>query len=198
MLSYLKFSKKSTFSRRFWGIVVSAFCLPFLVNFYIVATSSSAIYDAADKIPDAQVGLILGAAPYSEAVENRVAAAVELYKLSKVKHFIISGDNSRKTYNEPEAIKNLLISAGVPSGIITLDYAGFRTLDSVYRAKYVFGVDNLIIVTQKFHSSRAQYLAGSLDIKSTVFVAERTSAYEYNKFREYLYFIYNQKLLSDE
>ena len=89
----------------------------------------------------------------------RIEAATKLYQSGKVTHFILSGDHGRKNYNEPEAMKQALIKNGVPENVIYLDYAGFRTLDSMIRAKEIFGQNEFIVVSQEFHNQRAVYIA---------------------------------------
>jgi SanA protein len=118
-----------------------------------------------DALPTTKVGLVLGC---SEQVaggrknlyfERRIAAAAELFHAGKVFYLLVSGDNSRADYDEPSAMQRALVAAGVPASRIVLDYAGFRTLDSVVRAKQVFGLHELTIVSQRFHNERAVYLA---------------------------------------
>ena len=89
----------------------------------------------------------------------RIEAATKLYQSGKVTHFILSGDHSKKNYNEPEAMKQALIKNGIPENVIYLDYAGFRTLDSMIRAKEIFGQKEFIVVSQEFHNERAVYIA---------------------------------------
>lgn len=89
----------------------------------------------------------------------RIDAAERLYKSGKIQHIIVSGDNSRKDYNEPENMKLALIARGIPEERIYENFAGFRTLDSVVRAKEIFGQTSLIIISQKFHNERAIFLA---------------------------------------
>ena len=86
-------------------------------------------------------------------------AAAELYKAGKVKYIIVSGDNGRVGYDESSDMKQVLISLGVPEFVIYLDYAGFRTLDSVVRCKEVFEQKDIIVVSQKFHNQRAVFLS---------------------------------------
>ncbi|MFS4466961.1 vancomycin high temperature exclusion protein [Maribacter sp. 2210JD10-5] len=116
-------------------------------------------------IPSNKVGLLLGT---SKKIKNgnpnpyytyRIAAAVTLYKENKINFILVSGDNGSIYYNEPNTMKKDLITAGIPSEKIFLDYAGFRTLDSVVRAKEVFGLKNVTIISQKFHNERAIYIA---------------------------------------
>lgn len=127
--------------------------------------ASGKLFNSADNIQPATVGLVLGA---SETLASgranpfftrRVEAAAQLYKAGKVKYLIVSGDNSRKEYDEPTAMKYALIKLGVPASKIYMDYAGFRTWDSVVRCLKIFDQDNFIIVSQPFHNKRAVYIA---------------------------------------
>jgi hypothetical protein len=86
-------------------------------------------------------------------------SGTELFKSGKVRHLIVSGDNSVKHYDEPTDMRDALVAAGVPTNAITCDYAGFRTLDSVVRAKTVFGLTNFTIVTEAFHCPRSVWIA---------------------------------------
>ena len=129
-------------------------------------------YEAEDNVtsdignlPNEKVGLLLGTSrilangkpnPY---FVNRIKAAAELYHAGRIQNIIASGDNSRKNYNEPEDMKNALIKLGVPADKIYEDFAGFRTLDSVIRAKEIFGQESFIVISQRFHNERAIYLA---------------------------------------
>lgn len=91
--------------------------------------------------------------------QNRIQAAAELYKAGKIKYILVSGDNHRTEYNEPEEMRKALIQKGVPEDAIFLDYAGFRTLDSVVRANKIFGQQKFTIISQQFHNQRAVYIA---------------------------------------
>lgn len=97
---------------------------------------------------------------------HRIRAAAELYRAGKVRYIIVSGDNRKHGYNEPEAMKAALIAQGVPAERIIPDYAGIRTLDSVLRARSIFGQPSYIIVSQKFHNERAVYLARAHGIRA--------------------------------
>ncbi|WP_300674288.1 ElyC/SanA/YdcF family protein [Soonwooa sp.] len=125
-----------------------------------------------DDVPNEKVGLVLGASKtlangYPNLYFNyRIDAATELYKAGKVQYFIVSGDNSRKSYNEPEDMKLALIEKGIPENHIFEDFAGFRTLDSVVRAKDIFGQSSYVIISQKFHNQRAIFLAQQNGIKA--------------------------------
>ncbi len=124
-----------------------------------------------------KVALVLGTSKWTIVgtqnlfFKGRVEASAELYANGFVKHLLLSGDNSLKEYNEPLLLKKELESKGVPGHAMTMDFAGFRTLDSIVRSKEVFGQDSLIIVTQSFHLSRALFLARQHDIHAVGYKA---------------------------
>lgn len=124
------------------------------------------------SIPFNRVGLLLGTSKSGRSGHNnpyydyRIQAAVRLIKDQKIKYLIISGDNGRKDYNEPELMRSDLISAGIDSSIIYLDYAGFRTFDSIIRLKEIFGQDSVTFITQQFHNERAIYVASNEGISA--------------------------------
>ena len=91
-------------------------------------------------------------------------AAKQLYKEGKINILLLSGDNAHRSYNEPWTMKRDLLKFGIPEQDIVLDYAGFRTLDSVVRAKSVFDANHFIIITQRFHCERALFIAGQNQI----------------------------------
>ena len=98
-----------------------------------------------------------------------------MYKSGKISYILVSGDNSTEYYNEPEQFKKELIKHGIPEDKIFLDYAGFRTLDSVVRAKKVFGQSKITIISQKFHNERAIYIAEKHGIDAIGFNARDVS-----------------------
>jgi SanA protein len=101
----------------------------------------------------------------------RIKAAAALFASGKVRGLIVSGDNRTQGYNEPAMMKADLVAAGVPAQYITQDFAGFRTLDSVVRAKAVFGQTRLIVVSQEFHAKRAVFIAQHTGIEAQGFAA---------------------------
>ena len=120
--------------------------------------------DTLDDLPKRDVALVLGTSKYANGRINtfyaaRIRAAAELYQSGKVDGILVSGDNGRDDYNEPAQMKADLVALGVPAEYVTSDYAGFRTLDSIYRAGDVFGLQSYVIVSQDFHVERALYLA---------------------------------------
>ena len=134
-------------------------------NLAVVKTAESRMYTDVAAVPKNRVGLLLGTNPIGRTGNpntfyvNRIQAALALYRAGKVERFLISGDNSREEYDEPTWMKEDLMKAGVPDSVIYLDYAGFRTYDSMVRAKEVFGLNAFTIISQPFHNERAIYLA---------------------------------------
>ena len=141
------------------------------------------MYSDTDSIPENNVGLLLGTSKFmrngnsNQYFENRISATIQLYKAGKIKNVVISGDNSKKDYNEPEDMKNELIKRGIPEDRIYLDFAGFRTYDSVFRMKEIFGQDRFTIISQEFHNQRAVYIASALKLNAIGFNAKDVNAY---------------------
>lgn len=140
------------------------------------------IFRSTASVPTNDVALVLGTGKFTARgnpnlhFSQRIEAAAALFKSGKVRHLIVSGDNSVKTYDEPTDMRDALAAAGVPTNAITCDYAGFRTLDSVLRAKTVFGLTNLTIVTEAFHCPRAVWIAQRHGMNAVAFAAPDLSA----------------------
>ena len=155
-------------------------------------TKNFVSYDI-QKLPNEKVGLLLGTSKILKSgwknlyFFNRIDAAEQLYKSGKIKYILISGDNSTKDYSEPEDMQAELLKRGIPADKIVLDFAGFRTLDSVVRAKEIFGQNSFIIISQKFHNERAVFLAQHYGIKAYGFNAKDVNKYFgiKTKIREY-------------
>lgn len=133
-------------------------------------------YSAVGDIPARPVAVVLGTTNRVYGRPNlfytaRIDAAAELYHAGKVSHLIVSGDNSSKYYDEPTQMKSDLMEKGVPEEDITPDFAGLRTLDSVVRAKAVFGQQRFTLVSQCFQGERGIYLAGHRGIDAIAFCA---------------------------
>ncbi|MBB5084312.1 SanA/YdcF family protein [Nonomuraea endophytica] len=122
------------------------------------------------RVPAAQAALVLGAGLYggqpSPMLARRLDVAAELYRAGKVKALLLSGDNSRKEYDEPTAMRDYLTHKGVPVDAMVLDYAGFDTWDSCVRARKVFGAQRLTVVTQVFHIPRAVTLCRTAGLET--------------------------------
>lgn len=146
------------------------------INLWVVLQTNGRIYDNLEDVPTGKVALLLGTSRNTARGANvffmqRIYAAAALYHAGKVRKIIVSGDNSTDNYNETEAMRRELVKLGVPTGDIVNDHAGFRTLDSVVRAKSVFDQDEIIIVSQRFHIQRALFIADAKGIKATGYVA---------------------------
>jgi SanA protein len=133
-------------------------------NFAAVMAGSGRLYNDLAEVPDGRVGLVFGCGDRIGGRENlyfryRIDAAAELWHAGKVTSLIVSGDNRTKYYNEPERMRRALVADGVPDDRIVGDFAGLRTLDSVVRAREIFGVEKVTFVSQRFQNERAAYLA---------------------------------------
>jgi len=150
-------------------IVLGLFVLvvpPLVTGWY----ANGKVYNAAD-VPVRRVAIVFGAGLWrngspTPVLADRVTQAANLYFAGKVEKLLMSGDNRFVDYNEPEAMRQLALTLGVPDNAIVLDYAGRRTYDTCYRAKAIFKVDQAILVTQTFHMPRAIYLCNHLGITS--------------------------------
>lgn len=134
-------------------------------NVRILTQNADRLFTRETDTPARDIALVIGASPtLSDGRPNlhfssRIDAAAHLYHAGKVRHLLVSGDNGRASYNEPHAMRDALIARGVPAEAITCDYAGFRTLDSVIRAHRIFSAQQLTIVTQRYHNTRALAIA---------------------------------------
>lgn len=142
----------------------------FLIDWRINSAEKPFIFNAKD-VPKSQTAIILGAKVYSSGalsgmLEDRAVTAIDLYKKRKVEKILVSGDHSTENYDEVNAVKKYLLKNGIREEDIFLDYAGFDTYDSLYRAKEIFQVSSIVIVTQNFHLPRALYIARSIGIES--------------------------------
>ena len=129
-----------------------------------IESYSTYLYPSLESVPQFDVALLLGTTKSvfgrpNRFYQYRLQAAAELFFAGKIKAILISGDNARKSYNEPIDMKNDLLKLGIPEDVLTLDYTGFSTLDSVLRAKHIFGQHRLLVVSQSFHCKRAIYIA---------------------------------------
>ncbi|GAB4094062.1 ElyC/SanA/YdcF family protein [Flaviaesturariibacter terrae] len=153
-----------------------------MCNSAVDKAAAGHLYSDVAAIPYRKVGLLLGTSKQlAGGWENlyykyRIQAATALVKAGKVKYLIISGDNGRKDYNEPEMMRSDLIAAGVDSSRIFLDYAGFRTFDSMVRLREIFSQDSVTVISQPFHNERALFIASKEGISAIGFNARDVSA----------------------
>ncbi len=168
--------------KRYWfpflGAAAAIFGAALFLFFadYAVERCGNRVYHDVASLEARDVGLLLGTAPVARYGENtyftyRIQAAAALYHAGKVRKLIVSGDNGRKDYDEPTAMRIALEKQGVRSEDIVEDYAGFRTLDSVIRARQVFGISNYIVISQEFHCKRAIFIADHYGIDAIGFAA---------------------------
>jgi len=179
------------------GAVVSLSILLIFViasNSWVIISTRSQVLKDEQQLQTSGVALVLGTSHRlhngvpNPFFQNRIATAAQLYRNGKVIHFILSGDNRSRYYNEPMEMKKALMKQDVPASAITLDYAGLRTLDSIVRCKEIFGQSKIIIITQPFHSYRALFISNYYHMDAVALVAkeptQQISTQVY--FREYL------------
>ena len=163
-------------------------------NLWVYFSTQDYIYDSIEAVPKTKIALVLGTSPKlmtgepNPFFEERITTAARLLEEGRVKHIIVSGDNRTKYYNEPIKMYNALLELGVKKENINLDYAGLRTLDSIIRCKEIFGQDDIIIITQPFHSHRALFISKYYNMRA--FALSQTDIpadFSYKvKLREYL------------
>jgi vancomycin permeability regulator SanA len=136
---------------------------------YVAAATGNRCYDQITKVPPHRVGLVFGAGVrpggrLSPMLAERVDAAIELYQAGRIHKLLMSGDNSQVNYDEVSAMRQYALDRGILAEDITLDYAGFSTYESCYRARAIFGVREAVLVTQQFHLARAIYTCQELGV----------------------------------
>ena len=148
-----------------------------IMYLFVSIYSKKYIYDSIEEIPYNDVALVLGTSKYlyngrvNMYFKFRMDAAYELYKSGKIKFILVSGDNRNRFYNEPRQMRLDLIRLGVDKKHIFLDFAGFRTRDSIIRANKVFNLTNFTIVSQPFHNERAIFIARQKNINVVAYNA---------------------------
>ena len=178
----------------FISFIVLSLTLIFISDYIIVGAAKNKTFSTLSEIPKNKVGLVLGTSKYLKDgrvnlyFTHRINATVQLFKSGKIDFVLISGDNGSVNYDEPNDFKNELLKKGIPEDKIFLDYAGFRTLDSVVRAKEIFGQNSITIISQEFHNERAIYLASKHAVSAVGYNAKDVSLnYGFKtQLREYL------------
>jgi SanA protein len=177
LLKILKFGQKTIF---FLLILVLG------VNLFVKYNVRNVLFKNAEKVPACKVGIVFGAGVHgnipSNYLRDRLDASIELYKNKKVQKLLLSGDNGRDAYNEIIVMKTYCVQNGVDSAHIYLDYAGFDTYSTLFRAKHIFNIQEAILISQKYHLARAVFIGQNLGIKSIGFVAKQGN---YSKIRRY-------------
>jgi len=152
-------------------------------NVTAIWSARGRIFSQVGNVPKTKVGLVLGTSARAGGRENlyfryRIDAAVEVWQAGKIETLIVSGDNSSRYYNEPNKMKQALIERGIPANRIVCDFAGLRTLDSVVRAKEIFGADSILFISQRFQDERAIYLAQANGIQAYGFAARDVETHD--------------------
>ncbi|MBX7551593.1 ElyC/SanA/YdcF family protein [Streptomyces sp. NPDC004232] len=163
--------------RRLVQAVMAVCVLALLPVTWLYASTADRLRTVADA-PAAQVAVVFGAGLWngepSPYLANRLDAAAALYRAGRVKVVLVTGDNSREDYDEPDAMRAYLSRHGVPAGRVVRDYAGFDTWDSCVRARKIFGVERAVLISQDFHIRRAVALCEAAGVTSYgVGVAEK-------------------------
>ncbi|MDQ7008975.1 MAG: ElyC/SanA/YdcF family protein [Candidatus Gracilibacteria bacterium] len=174
-------------------IFLALFIIGF-INYWVLSFSKDNFFTDVEKLPNIEVGLVFGASVKkslepSDILRDRLDVVVSAYEKGKIKKIIVSGDNGMEGYNEPLAMELYLVSKGVEADDVYRDYAGFDTYDSLYRAKHLFGVEEVILFTQDFHLKRAMYIAKRLNYKEVIGIQTNLQDYiaeSYNNRREIL------------
>ena len=158
-----------------FGIIILMLAVAIGLDQWISLRTQPYIYDEVQTLPHRQVGVVLGTSKYyrtgviNQYYLYRIQSAINAYNSGKVKYLLLSGDNAQQSYNEPSTMRRDLIAASIPASDIVLDYAGFRTLDSIVRTRKVFDTNDFIIITQRFHCERALFIALHMGIQAQCF-----------------------------
>lgn len=172
---------KKGFSVKLLKRIAVIFCFLFsafvLINLKVIINSKNYIYTDAKDAPYRYTGLVLGASVFSSGkpstiLADRLNKTIELYVEKRISRILVSGDHGTKDYDEVNNMKKYLVERGVPDSVIFTDHAGFDTYNSITRAKLIFGVDSLIIITQEFHLKRAIYIARQKGLIADGYIAD--------------------------
>lgn len=159
----------------FLSLLLIFFAVVFSCNIWIIQSTKKFIYTDVDAVPEKKVGLLLGTSKLNRTghanlfFNYRIEAAVALFRAKKIQHILVSGDNSIKEYDEANDMRDALLAMGIPDSCITLDFAGFRTLDSVVRCLKIFGQSDVTIISQAFHNERALFIARYYNMDAVAF-----------------------------
>lgn len=160
------------------------------VNYYVKSTTEELIYHSLEKSPKNDIGIVFGAGingdQPSKYLKDRLDSGILLYKTKRISKILLSGDNGRDEYDELTVMKNYCYRNGVDTTKIFVDYAGFDTYSTMYRAKHIFKVEKATLISQEYHLNRAIYIGNKLGVKSIGFSANKGeySGYKYVRFRE--------------
>ncbi len=171
-------------------ITLLPLCVAILLDRWVSWKTSPYIYENIADLPVRQVGVVLGTAKYvrnktiNQFYQYRIQGALNAYNSDKVSYLLLSGDNAQMSYNEPVTMRRDLIKNGVSPDDIVLDYAGFRTLDSIVRTRKVFDTNDFTIITQRFHCERALFIAMHMGIQAQCYAVSSPKHMQMVRIRE--------------
>ena len=184
---------------KFKKLIILFICATFIciaavwaTNYWVKSRTENVVYSSLTDVPKTKVAIIFGAGingdKPSRYLKDRLDAGISLYKNNKVDKILLSGDNGRDEHDELTVMKLYCYENGVDSNKIYIDYAGFDSYSTMYRAKHIFKVDTAILVSQKYHLNRCVFLGDKLGVKSYGYSADRGvyPGYKYYSFREKL------------
>ena len=178
------FKMKKKLNRVLWvlvAIIIAGLAVVAGCELAVYNASKGRVYSNVEEIPHREVGLLLGTNPKGRRggvnmfYNHRIDAAVALYEAGKVDRFIISGAKKGPDYDEPQAMREALVTRGVPDSILVLDGQGFHTIESIVRAKEVYEVDSVTIISQEFHNRRSLYMAKHNGLDAIAYNAANTT-----------------------
>ncbi|MDL2143235.1 ElyC/SanA/YdcF family protein [Flavobacterium tructae] len=161
------------------------------INWYVKSSTRDLIHHTVNNLPKNEVGIIFGAGingdQPSKYLKDRLDAGIRLYKTHKIDKILLSGDNGRDEYDELTVMKTYCFDHGVDTTKIFIDYAGFDTYSTMYRASHIFKIKKATLISQEYHLNRAIYIGQKLGVKSIGFSANKGEylGYQYVTFREY-------------
>lgn len=178
--------------KTFLFFVIIGLIAVFSLNSYVKSSTKKNIYYSIKKFPKNDVGIIFGAGingdQPSKYLKDRLDAGIMLWKAKRINKILLSGDNGREEYDELTVMKNYCFNQGVDTTKIFIDYAGFDTYSTMYRAKHIFKIKKATLISQEYHLNRAIYIGQKLGIKSVGYSANQGEylGYNYVSSREYL------------
>jgi SanA protein len=164
--------------RFFWPVLGGAGFFLAVSNWWVSRAGGYPLFDSVFDVPENEVGLVLGAAPTLPSGRSnryfvfRMNSAAQLFHAGKVRVLILSGNRRDESYDEPAEMRKALIGLGVPDRILIEDPGGVRTIESVARAKAIFGVNRLTIISQEFHNRRALFFCRHYNIEAVALNAD--------------------------
>ena len=178
------FKMKKKLNRVLWvlvAIIIAGLAVVAGCELAVYNASKGRVYSNVEEIPHREVGLLLGTNPKGRRggvnmfYNHRIDAAVALYEAGKVDRILISGAKKGIGYDEPQAMREALVARGVPDSILILDGQGFHTIESIVRAKEVYEVDSVTVISQEFHNRRSLYMAKHKGLDAIAYNAANTT-----------------------